>query len=181
MPPPSTACICRLGSGQNAVRFAPATAWSAGCLWGSKQWRVSVPSRGLYERRRGRINSRGISGESLFVFEGILVFELVVFLFGFSVLPRPECQTAGLASLRASCLTFCATARQVELSRISSRVSTRLWRVSNSGACRFSRSSEIGVPVGWTRVSEDVGSRFLERRRGRMNARGFARKFRLVP
>ena len=74
-----------------------------------------------------------------------------------------------------------ATARQVKLSRMSWRISTGLWRVSSSGACLFSRSSEIGVPVGWTCVSEDVGFRFVERRRGRMNARGNCRELLLVP
>ena len=41
----------------------------------------------------------------------------------------------------------------------------------------FSRSSETGVPAGWTRVSEDLGPRVLERRRGRINSQGFCREF----
>ena len=72
------------------AEYGMATAWSACRTWGGKHWRVSVFSRGLYERRRGRVNSREISGESLVVFEGFLGFGLVDFLVVFSVLPRPD-------------------------------------------------------------------------------------------
>ena len=104
-------------------------------------------------------------------------FGFVVVLADFSVLPRPECQLAGFTSQRTSVLTTGATARQVQLSRVLSRLSTGLWRVSSSGTCRFSCSSETGVPAGWTRVSEDLGYGVLERRRGRINSRGYCRGF----
>ena len=35
-----------------------------------------------------------------------------------------------------------------------------------------------GMPAGWTRVSEHLGSCVLERRRGGINSRGFCREFR---
>ena len=44
----------------------------------------------------------------------------------------------------------------------------------------LSRSSETGVPAGSTRVSEDLGCRVLERRRGRINSRGFSCEFLLI-
>ena len=47
-------------------------------------------------RRRGRLSPRKFHGEFLLVGGGLLDFALVVFL----VLPRPQCQLAGLASPR---------------------------------------------------------------------------------
>ena len=72
---------------------------------------------------------------------------------------------------------FLSDGEQVKLPRILSRLSTGLWRLSSSRTCRFSLSCETGVPAGWTRVSEDLGLRVLERRRGRINSRGFCRSF----
>ena len=34
--------------------------------------------------------------------------------------------------------------------------------------------SEVGVPAGWTRVSEGFGSHLFEQRRGRRNSRPFS-------
>ena len=50
----------------------------------------------LCVRRRGRLNPRKSHGGFLLVGGGLLDFALVVFL----VLPRPQCQLAGLASPR---------------------------------------------------------------------------------
>ena len=56
----------------------------------------------VLERRRGRINSRGLFREFIFDFEGYQFLGLVHFL----VLRWPECLLAGLASPRAPVLAF---------------------------------------------------------------------------
>ena len=81
-------------------------------------WRFLPPCCCLFERRRGRVNTGEFSGIFLPVLVGVLDFGFVDFLVCFSVLPCEECQMAGLTSRRTSCLTGCATARQVGLSRI---------------------------------------------------------------
>ena len=81
---------------------------------------------------------------------------------------------AGLASQRTSVIAFWATARQVNPSQISGRLSSGGWRASGFCSCRFARSSETTMPDGWTRVSEGLGSRFCVRRRGRRNSGRFS-------
>ena len=62
----------------------------------------------VFERRRGRTNPRSFRGDFLLECGGLQDFELVDFL----VLPRLECQLAGLASPRASVLESLNAARQ---------------------------------------------------------------------
>ena len=60
----------------------------------SRFWRSAIR---LFERRRGRLNSREMSGKFLFVLEGFLGFGLVDFPVDFLDLPCSECTRAALA------------------------------------------------------------------------------------
>ena len=62
----------------------------------------------LLVRRRCRLNSRGCCRGFLLDLERFQFLGLVDFL----VLPRPECQLAGLASPRASVLAYLSAARK---------------------------------------------------------------------
>ena len=71
----------------------------------SARWldsRLRGPRFSLFVRRRGRLNPRKFLGDFLLVGGGLLDFALVVF----RVLPRPQCQLAGLASPRDLVLVY---------------------------------------------------------------------------
>ena len=71
----------------------------------SARWlgsRLRGPRFLLFVRRRGRLNPRKFLGDFPLVGGGLLDFALV----DFRVLPRPQCQLAGLASPRDLVLVF---------------------------------------------------------------------------
>ena len=71
----------------------------------SARWldsRLRGPRFSLFVRRRGRLNPRKFLGDFLLVGGGLLDFALV----DFRVLPRPQCQLAGLASPRDLVLVY---------------------------------------------------------------------------
>jgi hypothetical protein len=143
-----------------------------------------VPSRGLYERRLGRVSSRGFSAMSLLFIGDFLDFRVRRFSVDFSVLPCSECQMAGRASRRTSCLNRCAMARQVELARIC-------WQMFYVFLKGF-KFVDLSICLSTFPFLRDRSARWLDsrlrgprfslfvRRRGRLNPRKILGDFLLV-
>ena len=133
-------------------------------LVGGIHWRILPPCRCLFERRRGRVNSGDFSGIFLSVLVGVLDFRFVDFLVCFSVLPRPECRRAGLAFWRFAIRLFERRQGRLSSGYFPGEFLPFFDGFQGLGFVVLSDDfsvSETGVPGGWTRVSEDLGSRYL--------------------